>query len=326
MDPDEALLKALQRSRENGKKHRLEQKRRREKEDRLRQERRAKMTPEEVAADIDAEKRAPFIQKRKFAIRGLDLVAKALSEGNVYSDEGCAELLGQPVYPPDATAFLRSLKGYEDKMGDISSFKYDAGSPFKLVHMSPELCKFTLCDWRTPEKPSDDSAHDIEVLYQEQLRLQLEKSPLERAREICRGPHHKTAQYWAQKMLEKFEAAAQKGEEMRVLATWDRIKPDVPFWVNDIFRSKERYGFNIYKSKEVEQRPAARDCWIEIFGKGFQLQEIVGHLHACDTVYGGLCLRKYMYLHWLPPCPVSGFPPEADLLADREYVSHERVP
>lgn len=285
------------------------------------------MTPEEVAADIDAEKRAPFMQWRKFAIRGLDLVAIALSEGTVYTMEGCAELLGQPVYPPDATAFLRSLKGYEDKMGDFSSFKHHAcsSSTFTFVHMSPELCKFTLCDWRIPEKPSDDSTHDIEVLYQEQLRLQREKDPLERAREVCRGRNQKTGQYWAQQMLEKFEAAAKKGEEMRVLATWDRIKPEVPFWINDIFRSKEVYGFIIYKSKEIEQRPVARDCWLEIFEKGFQLQEIAGHRRACDTVYGGYFLGSSMYLHWVPPCPVSGFPPEAAILADREYDGHGRV-
>ncbi|KAK7424495.1 hypothetical protein QQX98_000460 [Neonectria punicea] len=125
--------------------------------------------------------------------------------------------------------------------------------------MSPELCKFTLCDWRIPEQVGSDvdSNAAIEALYQEQLRLQREEDQLEKARDLARDHGPKTARYWAQQILERFEDAAEKGEEIRVLATWDRIKPEVPFWVNDIWKAREDYGFVIYKSREVEQRPAA---------------------------------------------------------------------
>lgn len=69
-------------------------------------------------------------------------------------------------------------------MGGIFCFQAHACDSRDLVHMSPELCKFTLCDWRIPKYPSGDSSADTEILYQEELHLQRERAPLEKAREM----------------------------------------------------------------------------------------------------------------------------------------------
>lgn len=43
---------------------------------------------------------------------------------------------GQPVYPPDATAFLRSLESCEDKVGDFFTFKYALRYPGLRSHVA----------------------------------------------------------------------------------------------------------------------------------------------------------------------------------------------
>ncbi|KAH6988031.1 hypothetical protein BKA56DRAFT_285397 [Ilyonectria sp. MPI-CAGE-AT-0026] len=101
---------------------------------------------------------------------------------------------GQPVYPPDATAFSRSLKSYEGKVGDLFGFQARACDTWDFVRMSPELCKFTRCDWGIPKYPSGNSSADIEILYQKELHLQHERALLNKAREMCLDRSSQVAQ------------------------------------------------------------------------------------------------------------------------------------
>ena len=123
----------------------------------------------------DAEDRAKKTAFRNSRIAGIGLVALALERPAELIEPQRLALLGRPVHWPDGTAFLRALTGYEEhRCGGYMGFQAASCSPrWPIVHLSPELCKFTLCDWRVPrwEKFDGDANAAVEAMYQEQLQL-----------------------------------------------------------------------------------------------------------------------------------------------------------
>ncbi|KAM0420324.1 hypothetical protein ACHAPT_011866 [Fusarium lateritium] len=307
--------------------------------------RRAQMTPEERAADIEKRSRAIHAKRRRAARQG-DLVEVALT-GYLSSDQ-CKVLLRQPYYPPDATAFLRSLNGYLDNMGDINlyrqmlSFRGDDGKRFLL--RSPELCKFALVDWRIPKSESIQEMGPtlaLDRLYEMHLKEQGQDDRLEQAREVARkgtGQYDlKRTQYWARKMLHEYEAAVERGEpltDQTAPAVW-AITPKAPAWIDEIKRWGQDFGFVCYRSSEVEQRPTvARDRWLTVFedssAPGCYIgdsNEFCGYRRGADSaIMDGFILGKYMNALWQPSCPVHGLPSEAYPSAFREHFKTVAAP
>ncbi|KAF5008403.1 hypothetical protein FDECE_5309 [Fusarium decemcellulare] len=186
------------------------------------------------------------------AIQGLDPVELALN-GEYLNPDLEAAVLGQTPFVPDQTAFLRSLNGYKEEMGDISWFKgrvYNVRD-LDLYWCSPELCKFALCDWRVPRRRKDYNSAGLEEMYKKHLLHVSQNTRREQARALVRPTSLKRAQYWAGKMLAEFEAAVAKGEQLDTLKAWTGMRIRTPPWVEEIAQSKEDYGFIIYKSREA---------------------------------------------------------------------------
>lgn len=60
--------------------------------------------------------------------------------------------------------------------------------------MSPELCRFTRCDWRIPKYPSGNSSADIEILYKKSFTYntrELHSKRLEKCAQIVVAKWHK---------------------------------------------------------------------------------------------------------------------------------------
>ncbi|KAF7552509.1 hypothetical protein G7Z17_g4261 [Cylindrodendrum hubeiense] len=268
-----------------------------EEKDRENELRRAQMTPEERAADIEDEKRRQAIRRRFKAIEGLDIVAMALS-GEYLNPNLQAAVLGQTPYTPDQTAFLRSLNGYKEEMGDIHAFQRRVYKirDLDLWWCSAELCKFALCDWRIPRYAKDYNNTGLEDMYQKQLGRERKNDRREQARALVREINLKRAQYWARKMLTEFEAAAGRGEQLDALKAWAGMRISKPSWIQEIMESDEEYGFVIYKSHEIENRPAvAEGRWLEVWDGSGDLDSDLfkSYIAACGSVYGGWSLNTH---------------------------------
>ncbi|RSL43761.1 hypothetical protein CEP54_014963 [Fusarium duplospermum] len=301
--------------------------------------RRAQMTPEERAADMEKKARARHNKQRK-AAKKEDLVEIALT--GYLSEEQSAALLRQP-FPPDATAFLRSLNGYLDTLGDIEVYRRMLGEsiedakPFLL--RSPELCKFALVDWRVPNSERIQERGPslaLDRLYKILLKEQGQDDRLDHVRAVARGHpmqrNLKRVQYWARKMLNEYEAAVERGEpltDQTAPHVWASIVPKAPAWIDEIRRWGQAFGFVCYRSSEVEQRPTvARDRWLSVFedapSPGWPYtgssNEFCGYRKgAHNTIMDGFVLGEYMNALWQPSCPVHGLPSEAQPSAFREH-------
>lgn len=305
--------------------------RQRNKEKRQEKElRRAQMTREEREADIEDEKRRNANSRRLKEMKDLDPTEMAL-KGEYLSPGLQAAVLGQTPFNPDQTMFLRSLKGYRAEMGDIQSFQHHVSNfrDLDLYWASTELCKFALYDWRVPRYRKDYNSAGLEDMYQKQLRHVRKNDRYEQARALVRSNNLKAAQHWARKMLDEFEAAAAKGEQLDALQAWIGIRYCPPSWVNDIKQSKEDYGFVIYKSREVESRPVvAKERWFQVFnGETPEPEEetdvldedsFPSYWFAGENVLGGRMLSDCMLPSWTPPCPKHGFPSEQTPSSFRE--------
>ncbi|KAF4949998.1 hypothetical protein FSARC_13317 [Fusarium sarcochroum] len=183
------------------------------------------MTPEEHAADMEDKKRRKAKGRRLNAIEDLDPVENVLN-----GDSLCPDLEGA------------------EEMGDIKSFQYRVSNfrNLDLYWYSPELYKFALCDWRVPRHRKDYDNAGLEDMYQKYLRWVRNNDRREQARAVARPTGLKSARYWAQKMVDEFEAAAAKGEQPDALKAWVGMRIRTPPWDEDISQSKENYGFIIY--------------------------------------------------------------------------------
>ncbi|KAM5362791.1 hypothetical protein ACJZ2D_012323 [Fusarium nematophilum] len=327
---DPEYMARLARIRQENEQRKAENRQRKEEKHQQNELRRAQMTPEERAADIEDEKRRQAIRKRLKAVEGQDLVAMALA-GEFLGPDQQAHLLGQTPYAPDQTAFLRSLSGYKEEMGDIHNFQYRVYNirDLDLWWCSPELCKFALCDWRIPRYAKDYGDAGVEDMYQKQLGRERKNDRREQARALVRGTDLKRAQYWARKMLTEFEAASGRGEQPDALKAWAGMRISTPSWVQDIYESKEDYGFVIYKSREVENRPAvARERWFEVWdGTGdVDSNNFRSYRAACDKVYQGWLMSPHMSQSWVPACPEHGLPSEDSPSAFREHFKAVEAP
>ncbi|KAF4964346.1 hypothetical protein FSARC_7713 [Fusarium sarcochroum] len=297
--------------------------------------RREQMTPEEIAADKERCSRAHYARARRRATKGLDLIEMALS-GQQLTEEQCAALLGQPTYSPDATAFLRSLDGYLEEMGDMREFKDRLSRnilrvrPFLL--RSPDLCKFVLIDWKLPnaqrtKKRGPSTA--LNYLYKKHLKRQHEGGRLEQARTVARhgtGQHDlEVVQYWARKMLHEYEAAIEREEpldDVSAYITWMNILPKEPAWVDEIDRWGQDFGFVCYTSAEVERRPVkARERWFSVFNErgsddGYSFE---GYRSGAYSFSNAFILLDYMKPLWQSPCPAHGLPYESRPSAFRKH-------
>ncbi|KAJ3533896.1 hypothetical protein NM208_g7779 [Fusarium decemcellulare] len=137
-------------------------------------------------------------------------------------------------------------------------------------------------------------------------------------------------------MLVEFEAAAAKGEQLDALKAGDGMRIRTPPWVEEIARSKEGYGFIIYKSREVENRPAvAKERWFQVWNRrkmapGIDIDllddNFPSYKNARDRVYNGLFLNRHMVPLWVSPCPEHGFSSEQTPSAFREHFKTVEAP
>ncbi|KAJ4203415.1 hypothetical protein NW759_015167 [Fusarium solani] len=155
--------------------------------------RREQMTPEERAAEAaDIENKARRRHKRKRKAANKAGLAEIALTGYLTEDQ-CQALLRQP-FPPDATAFLRSLDGYLDNIGDIMAFRlplsYSTQYARPFLLQSAELCKFALVDWRAPHPESVQQrgrSLALDRLYKIYLLEHRRNDRLEQARVVARG-------------------------------------------------------------------------------------------------------------------------------------------
>ncbi|KAH7137024.1 hypothetical protein B0J13DRAFT_677772 [Dactylonectria estremocensis] len=227
------------------------------------------MTPEERAADVGDEERRKASNRRLKVMEGLDLVEMTLN-GELLNPDLQGAILRQTPFSLDQTAFLRSLNGYKEEMGDIQLF---------------QRC---------------------------------------------------ISNYWAQKMLDEFEAAAAKGEQLDALKAWVGMRIRTPSWVEEITQSKEDYSFIIYKSCEVKSQPTvAKDRWFQVWkGRDVDLDVDIDLLsdifHSYkDTknkVYNGWLLNKHMLPLWVSPCPEHGLSSEQTPSAFRKHFKTVETP
>lgn len=272
-----------------------------------------------VEESEDPRARAQANKIRDEHCQDIDLVAKALQDPKSLDDPQRMALLGRPAYDGDATAFLRFLPGYQRRrMATIDSFRRDASEFQRFIHFSPELCKFTICDWRVPQDfggADNNATTAIESLYQDQLRLERERSPLELAREAVRDSCDQRARFYARRVLREYELAQERGEDPNPCQIWGRFRPMIPLWIWRIQQNKEDYGFAIYKSYEAEQRPLqAIQRWMRVFNEEERSNGFGGYREACYTVRMGRPLYSYMFPGWVENCeshPASENSPSA---------------
>lgn len=246
---------------------------------------------------------------------GVDLVEKALMNPQSLSEIQRVALLGRPAYAEDAYIFVGALKGYNRrKMPRMSSFMNRAWSFDRFVHLSPQLCKFTLCDWRAP--PDFDRGGDanaaIDELYEEQLRLERENSPLEKARDKVRTKWERCARFYAARALAQYEEGIAEGQEPSPDDVWARFQPQIPTWIQDIHFNNEDYGFVIFESKEARSSPTlARKNWMQVFEEADRDDNFCGYNYARNTVFFGSLLSQHMFPGWAEDCPLH-MPSEND--------------
>lgn len=168
----------------------------------------SKRLPDDKPEDSRDRPRANKLRHEYY--QNVDLLAKALEDPKSLNDVQRKALLGRPAYDRDATTFLRLLPGYGQRPRTIRCFREAASDFSSFAHYSPELCKFTLCDWRVPQGldgTKDNATAAIESLYQEQLHLERENSPLELAREAVRNYNDRQARFYARRVLREYELA-----------------------------------------------------------------------------------------------------------------------
>ncbi|KPM39564.1 hypothetical protein AK830_g6992 [Neonectria ditissima] len=314
-----------------------EEKQRREEKHQQNELRRAQMTPEERAADVEDEERRKANGRRLAAMKGHDHFEMALN-GQFLGPDLQGAVLGQTPFAPDQTAFLRSLDGYKEEMGDIKKFQ-GAVSGFHdldLYWASPELCKFALCDWRVPRYRKDYNSAGLNDIYKRHLRRVRKNDRVEQARALARPSNLKAAQYWARKMLDEFEAAAARGEKLDALQAWIGMRIRTPSWVNEIAESKEDYGFIIYKSREAVSRPTiAQERWFQVWNGrkadpnvdiDLLSDDFPSYRNAEDKVYHGWLLHRHMLPLWVSPCLEHGLPSEQTPSAFREHFKTVETP
>lgn len=242
---------------------------------------------------------------REQSCQGIDLVAKALQDPKSIDEIQRSALLGRPTFEQDAGAFLKRLNGAA-RIGGFMRFKMNAGSLITFVHRSPEICMFTICDWRIPEGFNDDTDANAAVrkLYQEQLRLEREQDPLEQAREAVRDTPEKQARFLARSALHEYETAMEKGESTEPSDIRRKLNPQTPDWILRILLAKEDYGFVIFKTREAQQRPEiARAKWLKVFNNSIPRDDnFRGYRNAGDTVHLGNRIARFMFPAWVEIC------------------------
>lgn len=265
----------------------------------------------------DAEDRAKKAASRNSHTAGIDLISLALERPSELIEPQRLALLGRPVHWPDGTAFLQALTGYEKQScGDYIKFQFASCSPRgSVVHLSPNICKFTLCDWRLPSWDSYDGNANaaVEVMYQEQLQLERDDAPLERARQVARNDIDKAARSYARMMLRGYEAMQESGLMLSPKEVWESVKPRVPAWMQEISKNNEEYGFVFYKAAELLEREAAWSRWITVFQDDMDpyLDSYVGHRVAAEGVRDGHIIEYRMCAEWVEDVHLPGDDPQA---------------
>ena len=169
-------------------------------------------TPTERQARISRD----YTRRRDEECKDIDSVSKALKNPTSLSAIQKDALLGRPTHQEDTLLFLRALRGNDERrIRQVSRFKNVAADFTRCIPFSHELCKFSLCDWRMPQEfnSGSDANTAVELLYQEQLRLEREQGPLEAARAAVRSGADRRARSYAQRVLNNMKHL--KREERR---------------------------------------------------------------------------------------------------------------
>jgi hypothetical protein len=203
------------------------------------------MTP----AEVEEEMRCQCVDHWRQESEGIDLVEMALEDRDaVQRSTGLSgTLLGREPWRNDEFRFAAKLLRYgEDfRYGKRLVERHSHGAPDRAF-ISPGICKFFICDRRVPKGETT-----VDDLYAEQLRLEAENDPLERAREAVRTESDKILRHRARLFLAELEAAAERGEEAKPAEIWECLKPKRPRWVQALVDAWTDFGFVFYKSKEA---------------------------------------------------------------------------
>ncbi|KAH7144248.1 hypothetical protein B0J13DRAFT_607640 [Dactylonectria estremocensis] len=102
------------------------------------------------------------------------------------------------------------------------------------------------------------------------------------------------------------------------------LLPQMPGWINSIWRSKEDYGFIIYESREAYGRPLmAKETWMTVFNERERYNNFGGYHNATDYVHLGGPLSKYMLPSWVDQCLLHR-PSEANPVSLRQHFQELR--
>ena len=273
---------------------------------------RAAMTP----AEVEEEMRCQCVDHWRQESEGIDLVEMALEDPDaVQRSTGLSgTLLGREPWRKDEFRFAAKLLGYgEDfRYGERLVERHSHGSPDRAF-ISPEVCKFFICDRRVPK-----GEMTVDDLYAEQLCLEAENDPLERAREAVRTESDKILRHRARLFLAELEAAAERGEKAKPAEIWERLKPKRPRWIQALVETWTDFGFVFYKSKEARARPDALKRWMRIFNDMERTDNFGGYRTCFDgrkAVTDGFLLKHCIDAVWIED-ELS----EADPSSLRSYV------
>ncbi|CAM1509013.1 Fc.00g027520.m01.CDS01 [Cosmosporella sp. VM-42] len=280
------------------------------------------MSTPEARAKEQARDRVKAIALREKECKDVDLVAKALEDPGSLSQAQRLALLGGPAYPEDAYGFLSALDGFRARRNScMAVFKSYAAGRTAVAIASPQLCKFTLCDWRVPPgfETGQDANVAVDALYEEQLRLEREQDQLEKARAAVRTLEERRARFKASKTLAQHQAATEAGQTLDPSGFDSVLRPKMPDWVNSIFSGGEDYGFIIYESREAYRRPLmAKETWKSVFNERERRSNFGGYYRARRTVFQGGLLGKYMLPSWVDQCLLHQ-PSEVNPLSIRQH-------
>lgn len=254
-------------------------------------------TPEQV----EEENRRDLAEAWRKESEGVDIVEMVF--GDPYAVQ-CSyglsgTLLGREPWRRDEFRYAAKLLGSGEDAVQRGRWVVESAAfrEPEMAFVSPEICKFFICDRRVPKGDAT-----VDDLYAEQLRLEAENDPLERAREEVRTDVDKILRHRARLFLAELEAAAEKGEEAKPAEIWERMKPKRPDWVQALLDARKNFGFVFYKSKEARARPDGLKRWMRIFNDLGRTDNFGGYRTCFDgpkAVKDGFLLKHCVDVVWI---------------------------
>lgn len=223
-----------------------------------------------------------------------DLIQMGLEQGEDMDIHLKRRLLGQPN-DYDRDFFVANLEGCIRTSRFIWYWQPPLSSTAPEGIHTRAICKYVICDGRSPDMTTFDGDSDaaVESLYQEQLHLEATNDELERARAAVRSREQKAASQLARIMLEEYGKQIEERGYYDPNETWERLAPKMPAWITELNTGQDKYGYIVFESSKLRDRPLqALVQWYRVFnGSYVDGNEGTGYPQALKTVMNGRRLQ-----------------------------------